>query len=314
MPQPVLSEANFIAYLKAYGGAETARKTGMSERAVLRRRRRIEARLGITIDSPNAVLQERTASPTARRHFTVENGVVLVGSDTHYWPGIVSTAHAGFVKFCERFNPAAVVLDGDIVDGASLSRHPPIGWEYSPGFADEIQAAQDRLAEIEAAAPDAAKFWPAGNHDLRFESKIAKEMPELARVQGVHLKDHFPNWQPCWSVWINDNTVIKHRWKGGVHAGFNNAKDSGKHFINGHLHQGTVTPYTDYNGTRWGVSLPTMAEPNGPQFVYGEDAPSNSRSGFVVLTYIDGELCMPELALVIRTGVLEFRGERIQVG
>jgi hypothetical protein len=27
---------------------------------------------------------------------TVKDGVVLVGSDAHYWPDIISTAHRGF--------------------------------------------------------------------------------------------------------------------------------------------------------------------------------------------------------------------------
>ena len=313
MPSPAVPEDRFIAYVRAYGVRGTARKLGVAERDVYRRRRRIEARLGITIDSPNVILQERTASPTARRHIEVQNGVVLVGSDAHYWPGIVSTAHAGFVHFCKKLKPQVVVLNGDLVDGAKLSRHPPIGWEYSPDFADELDAVGDRLKEIEKAAPKAMRYWPAGNHDLRYESKIAKEMPELARVKGVHLKDHFPNWLPCWSLWINDNTVIKHRWKGGKHAAHNNAKDSGMHFVTGHLHQGTVSRHTNYRGSFWGVSLPTMAEPLGPQFMYGEDNPSDSASGFAVLTYIDGQLLMPELALVSDVGVIEFRGERFQL-
>ena len=53
------------------------------------------------------------------------------------------------------------------------------------------------------------------------------------------------------AVFVNDDIVVKHRFKGGQHATFNNALWSGKTVITGHLHSQRVSPITDY----WGNTL-----------------------------------------------------------
>lgn len=84
--------------------------------------------------------------------------------------------------------------------------------------------------------------------------------------------------------------------------------------LTGHDHSGKVTPFTDYNGTRFGVSIPALADVYGPQFVdYTEDNARNQRSGFVVLTFRDGRLMWPEIVHVIGKDEVEFRGEIIRV-
>lgn len=75
-----------------------------------------------------------------------------------------------------------------------------------------------------------------------------------------------------------------------------------------------MTPFNDYNGTRFGVDTGTLADPNGPQFRnYLEESPTNWRSGFVVLTYRDGRLLWPEVVNVFDKDHVEFRGEIINV-
>ena len=128
------------------------------------------------------------------------------------------------------------------------------------------------------------------------------------------LSDHFTAWEKCWSVWLNENTIVKHRNKGGVHATHNNTVFSGVNIVTGHLHSLKVTPYTDYNGVRYGVDTGTLADIYGPQFEnYLEQNPVNWRSGFAVLTFHDGELLMPELAIVHTESTIQFRGEVIDV-
>jgi hypothetical protein len=79
--------------------------------------------------------------------------------------------------------------------------------------------------------------------------------------------------------------------------------------VTNHLHSQKVTPYTDYNGDRWGVDTGTLAEPFGPQFQdYCEDNPVNWRSGFAMLTFERGRLLQPELIRVVEEGVVDFRG------
>ena len=80
------------------------------------------------------------------------------------------------------------------------------------------------------------------------------------------------------------------------------------------MHSLKVTPYTDYNGTRYGVDTGTLADIEGPQFVdYLEDSPTNWRSGFVVLTFVKGEMLWPEIVAKHSEGKIQFRGEIIDV-
>jgi hypothetical protein len=179
---------------------------------------------------------------------------------------------------------------------------------------EELKACQERLGEIEAIASGAKLVWCVGNHDSRFSTRLAANVPEFQGVKGFKLKDHFPAWIPSWSAWINEDIVVKHRYKGGVHATHNNTVNSGKTIVTGHLHSLKVTPFDDYDGTRWGVDTGTLADADGPQFVdYSEDSPKNHRSGFAVLTFKDGELLDPELCRVKKFGEVVFRGCVIDV-
>lgn len=311
MPKASISDAEFVEMFETVGPHEMKRRLGIAQvRAIFGRRDRLEKKIGRNIVAPSA----NGGSPTRfhtdhpeRAHLDIQNGVVLIASDAHYWPGIVSTAHRAFVKFVKDMQPKAIIVNGDMFDGASVSRHPSIGWENKPSVIQEIEACQERLGEIMDAAPKAKRIWPLGNHDSRFESRLANVAPDYARVNGFHLKDHLPHWEACWSCWINDDVVVKHRYKGGIHAAHNNILNSGKSMVTGHLHSGKVTPFSDYNGVRWGVDMPTLADPYGPQFVdYTEDSPRSHRSGFAVLEFWKGKLLMPQLALVMEDGKIEF--------
>jgi hypothetical protein len=166
---------------------------------------------------------------------------------------------------------------------------------------------------VEEASADAKLIWPLGNHDARFENRLAANSPQYEHVKGFSLQDHFPKWHPCWSVW-NCDTVIKHRWKGGLHATHNNTVNAGVNIVTSHLHSLKVTPFDDYNGTRYGVDTGTLAEPSGPQFRnYLEESPTNWRSGFVVLTFHDGRLLWPEVVKVCGPDLVEWRGEVFDV-
>lgn len=147
----------------------------------------------------------------------------------------------------------------------------------------------------------------------RFTQRLATVAPEFAKVHGIHLKDHFPEWKPAFAAWVNSNVVIKHRYKGGIHAAHNNTVNAGLTVVTGHLHSLKVTPFRDYNGTRWGVDTGTLADPYGPQFHYSELNPLNHESGFVVLTFKEGRLLQPELARVCGDGLIDFRGEVVSV-
>jgi len=171
-----------------------------------------------------------------------------------------------------------VVMNGDVFDGASISRHPPSGWGSTPSVKQELEACQDRLEEIQKAAKGAALHWTWGNHDMRFNARLAAQVGDTWRgVEGMNLTDHFPLWRFSTSIMVNDNTMIKHRYHNGIHAVYNNALKSGASIVTGHLHSLKVTPWTDYNGTRYGVDTGSLADVNGDQFEYAEDNPKNHR-------------------------------------
>lgn len=310
-----LSDARFSEVFKANGAARTANLLGCTVRAVYSRRERIERRHNIKLAAPDVKNTRRGEDHAARLHFDVKNGIVLVGSDAHLWPGDSSPAFRGFVKFCKDLKPAVAVMNGDVMDFPKISRHPPIGWEEHPTVADEIETAQAKLHEIEKATPRSCKLvWTLGNHDGRFETRLATVAPEYARLNGFHLKDYYPAWSACWSAWINNSVVVKHRFKGGDHAPFNNTMRSGLTTITGHLHSAKVTPYTDYTGTRYGVDTGCLASTEAKAFLdYTEDNPKNWRSGFCVLTFRNGMLLQPELALTVDDSHIQFRGEVIKV-
>ena len=316
IPPQVLEER--LRMLKECGGIRTltAEKLGIPV-GTLHHTLRTAKRMGI--EFPNAPFNpNRPVAVGVREHrgridLEIEDGIVLVGSDAHIWPGDPTPAMRAFVWACRKFRKElrAVVLNGDIVDGARISRHPSIGWESKPTLIEELGAVQKQLREIRKAASDGPEYiWTLGNHDARFETAIANALPEFERVQGVHLRDHFPDWEPAWSCWINDDLVIKHRFKGGIHAPWNNTIYAGKSIATGHLHSLKVTPFSDYNGTRWGVDTGTLSAPYSDPFVhYTEANPVNWRAGFVVFTFRKGEMLWPELVVVRDKDSWMFRGQ-----
>lgn len=311
MAQAALDDAEFMALFEQLGGTELATRYGLNTRTVMRRRNTLERKYGTNLNAPGSqtvFLKHRERSP-----ITVESGHVIIGSDLHLWPGSASTSLRALIQFCRDIKPKAVILNGDVLDFPQISAYPPIGWEGHPTVQQEIEYAQQCLAKIEDAAGKAHKEWTLGNHDARFEKRIATVAPEFAKIAGVHLKDHFPLWRASYSVWINDNTVVKHRFNGGAHATHNNVLKSGKNMVTGHLHSAKVTPYTDYNGTRYGVDTGCMADPDGAQFLYTEDNPKNWREAFAVLTFHKGKLLQPELVLVHDKNQVDFRGSLICV-
>ena len=318
-PLPVCSDADFIALFKSIGPTELSKRIGLSLRRIQKRRVELEQRLKVVIDAPRAssTRRLRPVEHPHRLHCDIKDGVVLVGSDAHIWPGELSTTQRAFLMFCkgvEGEKPKAVIMNGDVMDFPGISRHPPIGWETLPEVEEEIEAAKEFLHQVERATFKARKIWTLGNHDARFETRLAQVAPEYAKLNGVHLTDHFPNWEPCWSAWVNDCTVIKHRFKGGIHATHNNTLWAGKHIITGHLHSARVTPVSDYNGTRYGVDTGCLAEVYGKPFIdYTEDNPKNWISAFAVLTYVKGQLLWPEIVSVVDEDHVQFRGRLISV-
>jgi hypothetical protein len=315
LPTPKLSDAEFIALWRKLGTTGMVKEGHGDYSNIGKRRRRIERRHRISLVAPH----HPEHYPQVSEHpgwvkLTIKNGMAVVGGDAHIWPGPMTTAMRAFLQFIKREKPTAVILNGDVVDLAAISRHARIGWSHEPMPADEIEAAQEQLHAIATAAGKARKIWPLGNHDARLETSIANRHPKLEKLQGTRLRDFFPLWEPCWACQINDDVVIRHKPnKGGVHSAYNSTIHAGTTVVHNHLHRQQVRGFSDYRGTRWGVDTGCLADPRAEAFLaYTEAAPLDWRSGFAVLTFRDGKLMQPELVSVFGDEV-HWRGQLIEV-
>jgi hypothetical protein len=318
-----VSRTEFLEIWDRYGSVEkVAEYLKIDKRAVHRRRRRIEASENVPLatvhPNTNRYAQLQPIKTSLNR---VELGVldqtIIVFSDSHFWPGEYTTAYKGLLWAIKELKPHAVISNGDAFDGASISRHDPLGWSKTPSVIEELKAVQTHLGEIEetakAARHNCKLLFTWGNHDTRFANKLAVQAPQYREVHGFKLEDHLPAWEFAWSVWPTPDCVIKHRYKSGVHASHNNTVNAGISIVTGHLHSLKVTPFADYTGNRYGVDTGTLAEPYGRQFEYGEDNPLNHRSGFCVLTFKGGKLLWPELVHKWSDTQVEFRGQVINL-
>jgi predicted phosphodiesterase len=319
VPAPKVSEEEFIKLFNDYASpARVAEVLGTDVRAVHYRRRSIEKRRGIdllALSPPQKTLQDELNKKLGVKiprslFLEVENGTVIVASDCHYWPGEPTLAHKALVKLTKELKPKAVILNGDVLDGARISRHDPLYGTNPPTVKQEIDVCVERLGEIEKAYNNAALIWLYGNHDTRLWRYIHMNAPEVSGMPGTDIFDYFPGWRHSYILDINNNTIVKHRWHNGIHATYNNVLKGGRNIVTGHLHRLCITPWGDYNGRRYGIDSGTLAEPEDESFAYLEGNPTPWASGFVVLTFRDHQLVHPEVCEVAN-GAAWFRGEKV---
>jgi len=312
------TDDEFIAAWRSCGGSigAVAQQLGMHERSILKRRVSLDKR-GITLitvtqttaGTQGGQWQDAGRAYKRENQFQIDDGHVIVFSDAHWWPNQPKTAaHKALLTLTKELRPKVLVANGDIFDGARVSRHDPLGWAALPSVKEEIEICEDHIHELhQTANPKTCSFfWNVGNHDARFDRKLVAQASEY---EGVipRLEDKFSRWEFAWSLMLNDQAMIKHRYHNGIHATYNNTLKSGKSIVTGHLHRLAVTPWADYNGRRWGVDTGTVSDPLMPQFDYGENNPTPHTSGFAVLSFKDGRMLPPELIEVI-DGTAYFRG------
>jgi hypothetical protein len=313
-------------FIQLWGQLQSAQKVadhlGIANRAVHLRRRWIEKEYNMALHASDHrgvkydKNKPKSFSPLKQIELGILDGTVIVFSDAHFIPAQRTTAFKGLLYMIETLKPKAIICNGDAFDGASISRHD-ITDQPQTSVIQELKACQGALGEIEevakAARHNVKLLFTWGNHDVRFGNRLAQQAPQFKEVQGFKLTDHIPNWDFCWAVWPTEQCIVKHRYKGGIHATHNNTVNAGVSIVTGHLHSLKVTPFSDYNGCRYGVDTGTLAETDGPQFNYAEINPNNHRSGFAVLNFFNGELLWPEIVAKHSEYHIQFRGDVIDV-
>jgi hypothetical protein len=327
-----LPDEAYIKLFKTKGPEFIHKNYGLARATIYRRRNALEIATNQSIYPPSSSRKKEyradfsPADLPHRHHLDIANGVVICASDFHYWPSKKPSAgHRAVIWACKEFGPKAFIANGDVHDFPSISRWSPTSWadwEKRPSVQSEIEYTQERMYEIEQATPRGCKLvWPIGNHDERFEKIIAEHVPQLAKVEGIHLKDHYPSWTPCMACWVNCDVVYKHEYAGGIHAIYNNVLKSGMNIFTGHLHALNLRRFCDYRGSekslhgrpRWGGDCGMIADPYGPQFLYDGDKPKDWAAGFMIHTYEDGQLRWPEIVHIVDENHAEFRGKLIKV-
>lgn len=307
-----LTDIQFVeALLENDGSAYRMEKLhGVARQMVAVRRALIEEYLRCSL--PRGRPETWRAQPHRTRiKIEAADAVILIGSDAHVWPEIETTAMKAFAGVNQLLKPNVVVLNGDGLDGSTISRHSRIGWDKRPTVKEEIEALADWMEHVRQQNLNARYLRTIGNHDARFDTHLATNVPGMEGVHGARLADHLPGWQECMSIQFGDVLMVKHRLRGGIHAARNNAIAAGLSIVTGHLHSPKIIPVTDYRGTRYGVDCGFLACINHPAFDYTEDAPTDWRAGFVVVTIRDGKVLPPEMAEVIdeNKGEFHFRGK-----
>ena len=313
----------FISAWHASGGSPTrlSEQLGISLRAIYLRRDAVEARHGIALvaNSPKAVKHDPAvtrAIMSARRdvnRIEISDGVVLVGSDAHYTPDVIPMAHKALCNLIVDLGSEvkAVVLNGDILDGGSISRHPRIRWKKPPSVKEELDAVIARTGDIERAVrPGTHLFRTYGNHCARFESRLSSQVPEYEGIGGFTLRDHLPRWADSDRIDVNEDMVILHDWHAGIHSGWNDVLKGGCHTVTGHTHELGTKAHRGFKGTHYGIKTGMLADNDQKEFDYRLGKPGlNWQSGFAVLTWRNGVLLHPEFCAVRDDGNAYFRGK-----
>ena len=321
-----ITDDDFIALWQKLGSpTEVANAVGMAPRSVSKRREKIEAKYGILLSTTGQPMSKLRPEDRHSLGMTINearqfiqmditNGVIVIGSDAHYSPECVPIAHAGMLSVIQSVpNIRAIILNGDILDGGQASRHTRIGWQPQVTVKQELEAVQDRLTELEKAAPPGCRLLRTiGNHDIRFDSLLSANAGTMEGIAGFRLSDHIPLWHEAWRIQINADTIVLHDWHSGIHSGHNDVmKGGGFHVITGHTHELTVKTHKGFGAAHYGVKTGMLADEDQSQFNYRGGKPGmNWTSGFAVLTWKDGVLLYPEVANVIND-ICYFRGQAI---
>jgi hypothetical protein len=323
VPKSSVTRDQFINLWHQTGGSAAAMSKiiGVDQRNIHSRRREIEKAgtplLSTQPRSPDRVLIGPENTFIRQNSVNLTDGVIVVFTDAHIFPGVQTTAQRALIKLLPQIKPQVVVDNGDSFDGGQISRHDRIGWDRRPTIQEELQANQDFHDAVKRAAKGAKLFWNWGNHDLRYPTRLAAQVPEFMGVAGTRLEDHFPEWHFGISLTFNPEDrcplLIKHRYRGGDHADWNNTMRAGIHIGTGHDHQMGARRFADKRGVRWGMRFGTLSDASLPIFDYQEANPSQQVSGFGVLKYKSGRLMCPQFCEVIEEGRVEFMGEEYEV-
>lgn len=115
------------------------------------------------------------------------NGIkVAVLSDIHI-PYHSEVALKSAVKYCKARKPDVLLLNGDLADFYTISRHQKDPSKRN--FKQEIQAVQAGLAWLRSEFPKARIVLKAGNHEDRWQHWLWNAAPEISDFERMTLSE-----------------------------------------------------------------------------------------------------------------------------
>ncbi|NBQ80363.1 MAG: hypothetical protein EBT99_17475, partial [Betaproteobacteria bacterium] len=191
MAKAVCTEDEFIAIWKRLGSATlVAQEVGISLRQTQERRRSIQNRRGISLDTFNDQRSYKLLhSENKIRSIANIEGPVIVFSDAHFMPNETSVAFEALIKVIKKIKPTMIIANGDILDGATISKYGPEGWQTKPTLKQELESVQYHMDAIVKACKGLGVILhrTIGNHDIRFEKRLAGLVPEYKDISGTTL-------------------------------------------------------------------------------------------------------------------------------
>jgi predicted phosphodiesterase len=121
--------------------------------------------------------------PRKRKKAKVRTAAII---GDHHAPHHDKTFHALFCEWLAEDKPDEIIVNGDLLDAATLSRHRVIpDGGYDNPINECLQDAYNILRDYREAVPDAEIHLQRGNHDERLEHALIDNLTALYRVKAA---------------------------------------------------------------------------------------------------------------------------------
>lgn len=242
---------------------------------------------------------ERHVAPYVARaqDYRLDEGsyVLLSISDTHsqYLDPFVWLA---FLSAIRDLKPDGVLFNGDILEGAEISRHPQI-----PGWSEPLQSEFDFCREMVRQTREDAKhagdlFWTGGNHDvdrlamyltqtakalsglrdLRIDKQLGLDDYNVKLFNGGTIASPKGTEDACPGFLLFDFYRIHHGVRLGQNPAADELKDAGRSGQSGHVHRAGLA----FGTTERNESMSWMSTPAGCRHEAGRAYMRGSTTGW----------------------------------
>ena len=217
---------------------------------------------------PRPVRSDGWKAPKPAKSRRERTGLTLTISD-HHCPVHDEDFHRLTVQMMRDVQPERIVVGGDLIDYAAVSRHKKRGGEA--GLNESLQSAYDVLRSYRTACPNADIVFLDGNHEQRlFDALESRGLMSVAQVQRpgddhtllstrhllrldeLHIEQVFPP-DHCGyehaEYRIPGGPAVRHGWIASQGAGASALKTLDKlrrNIIVCHTHRSAVTWHTHW--------------------------------------------------------------------